>query len=436
MDTSQFTNSQPRFENIEQMETQGATCDTFRVKLYGKLHFLKRPKPKFDGDIRYQEAFRKEFETGYRLEHPNLVRYLSLDNDSILMEYVDGETLSQRLSYQPDYFKSRQNSDKFVRQLLDVVGYLHSHQVLHLDLKPDNILLTHINSDVKLIDLGFCYTDTFTDTQGHTDRFAAPEQLSAESHNPSPQTDIYALGKIIQLLPCHHKYNQVIKRSTHPDKTKRYQSIEEMLHDVNAGHRFKSLVAAFFAMMVVACFGIALAAHEAKSAPAVVDQMKNSQQTVTPDHFMEEPVNNNIVRSTSSPSQTSSLVTNHPDTMKKKQMGPVKSCYSDEEKKFMSDPSLRIVDAKEFERYKTALDNYFREVNTFLDDEDNLTRFPSGRLYQQEYNRIRRKALDKMEEDNWFWPLYNSSMNPVSKYTREYKSKMEYKAIVNANQLP
>ncbi len=51
------------------MDTQGATCDTFRVKLYGKLHFLKRLKPELAGDIRYQEALRKEFETGYRLEH-------------------------------------------------------------------------------------------------------------------------------------------------------------------------------------------------------------------------------------------------------------------------------------------------------------------------------------------------------------------------------
>ena len=178
MDSSQFSDNQPRFEAIEQMETQGATCDTFRMKLYGKLHFLKRLKSEYAGDIRYQEALRKEFETGYRLEHSNLVRYLSLDKDGILMEYVDGETLSQRLTKNPDYFKQRKNTEKLVRQLLSVLGYLHSHQVLHLDLKPDNILLTHINDDVKLIDLGFCYTDTFADTQGHTNAFAAPEQLS------------------------------------------------------------------------------------------------------------------------------------------------------------------------------------------------------------------------------------------------------------------
>ena len=115
MDASQFSANQPRFEAIEQMETHGATCDTFRVKLYGKLHFLKRLKSEYAGDIRYQEALRKEFETGYRLEHSNLVRYLSLDKDGILMEYVDGETLSQRFVRNPDYFNEEKHTEKFVR---------------------------------------------------------------------------------------------------------------------------------------------------------------------------------------------------------------------------------------------------------------------------------------------------------------------------------
>ena len=53
MDSSQFSDNQSRFDAIEQMESRGATCDTFRVKLYGKLHFLKRLKAEYAGDIRY-----------------------------------------------------------------------------------------------------------------------------------------------------------------------------------------------------------------------------------------------------------------------------------------------------------------------------------------------------------------------------------------------
>ena len=225
MESSFFSDEQPRFDAMEPIDSNGATCDTFRVKLYGKLHFLKRLKPAFVNDIRYQEAFRKEFETGYRLEHPNIVRYVSLSDEGILMEYVDGETLKQRIDSHPEYF-NKKNTEKLLRQLLDAVGYLHAHQVLHLDLKPDNIMLTRIGNDVKLVDLGFCYTDTFIDTQGRTDHFAAPEQLTGD--NVDERTDIYALGRIIEQLPEHNIYNKVIARCTANDKHDRFQSIDEL----------------------------------------------------------------------------------------------------------------------------------------------------------------------------------------------------------------
>ena len=274
MDSSQFSDNQSRFDAIEQVESQGATCDTFRVKLYGKLHFLKRLKAEYAGDIRYREALRKEFETGYRLEHPNLVRYLSLDKNGILMEYVDGETLSQRLAKNPDYFNEQKHTDKFVRQLLGVLGYLHSHQVLHLDLKPENILLTHINDDVKLIDLGFCRTDAFVDTQGYTSGFAAPEQLSGGEVDV--RTDIYAFGKILALLPNHSLYNKVIARCTAENPSARYQSIDEILYDINHRRRYFLYAAAFAAIVAVLAIGIALLTHREAAAPVIQDTPADS----------------------------------------------------------------------------------------------------------------------------------------------------------------
>ena len=270
MDSSQFSDNQPRFEAIEQVESQGATCDTFRVKLYGKLHFLKRLKVEYAGDIRYQEALRKEFETGYRLEHPNLVRYLSLDKDSILMEYVDGETLSQRLARTPDYFNEQKHTEKFVRQLLSALQYLHSHQVLHLDLKPDNILLTHINDDVKLIDLGFCYTDAFVDTQGHTNAFAAPEQKAGGEVDV--RSDIYAFGKILELLPDHSLYNKVIARCTAERPEDRYQSVGEILHDILHKRRYFLWVAVIVLLAALFAAGLALLTHQ-KNESAVIEEI-------------------------------------------------------------------------------------------------------------------------------------------------------------------
>ena len=283
MDSSQFSDHQPRFDAIEHLNTQGATCDTFRVKLYGKLHFLKRLKPEYAGDIRYQEALHKEFETGYRLEHPNLVRYISFDDNGILMEYVDGETLSQRLADNPEYFKNHKNADKLVHQLLAVLGYLHSHQVLHLDLKPDNILLTRINDDVKLVDLGFSYTDAFADTRGHTNAFAAPEQLSTHLSPLSTNTDIYAFGKILGILPDHHIYNKVIARCTKERPEDRYQSVDEILHDINRKHRYLPWVAVIVILAALLAVGMAVLTHRQQEPSPVIQEVTKDSAFVSED---------------------------------------------------------------------------------------------------------------------------------------------------------
>jgi serine/threonine protein kinase len=269
MESSQFSDNQPHFDSLEQLSHQGSTCDTFCVKLYGKLHFLKRLKLEHTGDIRYQEALRKEFETGYLLEHPHLVRYLSFEHDAILMEYVEGETLSQRIANHPDFFRNHKNTDKFIRQLLDVVGYLHSHQVLHLDLKPDNILLTHINNDVKLIDLGCCFTDSYQDTKGHTNSYAAPEQLSGRTVDE--RTDIYAIGRILEFLPEHTLYNKVIACCTAENPADRYQSVDEILYAINHRHRYPLWLAIIAFCAVLLFVGIALVTHQ-KSEPTVIEK--------------------------------------------------------------------------------------------------------------------------------------------------------------------
>lgn len=230
METSEFSNNQPSFSDAELLPVSGSTCDCYRVKLYGKLHFMKRLKPELMTDPRYVLALQKEFETGYRLDYPHLVRYLSKGDDYLLTEYVDGETLKQFVISHPGYFKSRKNANRFLSQLLEVVGYLHQHQIVHLDLKPDNILITRIGHDVKLTDLGFCYSDVFIDTTGRTDHYAAPEQV--EGKNIDERTDIYAIGKMLETLPLPSIYNKVKNRCLQEDPLKRYQSAEEMLNQL------------------------------------------------------------------------------------------------------------------------------------------------------------------------------------------------------------
>jgi serine/threonine protein kinase len=157
-----------------------------------------------------------------------------------MMEYVDGLTLGAFVEENPAYFKSVQNANRFLTQLLEVVGYLHQHQIVHLDLKPSNILITRIGHDVKLADLGYCYTDTYTDTMGRTDKYAAPEQIHGEQVDA--RTDIYAIGKLMESLPCHHINNKVIARCTAPSPSNRYQTIEELQNALKPSAHFKLIV--------------------------------------------------------------------------------------------------------------------------------------------------------------------------------------------------
>lgn len=223
METSRFTQQQEAFANAVPIETQGATSDCFTVKLYGKLHFLKRLKNEYRSNPRYVAALKKEFEAGYSLEHQNLVRYVACGDDYLLSEYVDGETLDKFAATHPEFFKKRANTDRLIVQLLNVLKYLHSHQIVHLDLKPENILITRIGHELKLTDLGFCYTDRHTDTTGGSEFYAAPEQLEA-SGVVDERTDLFAVGRILSTLPCANHYKHLITGCIRRNKNDRFQS--------------------------------------------------------------------------------------------------------------------------------------------------------------------------------------------------------------------
>lgn len=225
MDYSCFSDNQQSCL-AEPLPVSGFICEAYRVKIYGKLHFLKKLKKEHEDNILFREALRKEFEIGFRLEHPNIVRYVSFHDDEILMEYVDGEDLLAFLKNHPTYFEDAEHFDKFVGQLLSALQYLHDNQVLHLDLKPENIMLTRIGCDVKVVDLGCCYSDTFVDSTGYTTQYAAPEQLAGRKVDV--RTDIYAVGKLLELLPHPPVYNKVIKRCLNKNPQDRYPSIADL----------------------------------------------------------------------------------------------------------------------------------------------------------------------------------------------------------------
>lgn len=249
MDSSHFSQHQDIIDSAEPLNVSGATCECYRVKLYGKLHFLKRLKPELRTNPRYVAALHKEFETGYNLDHPHLVRYLACDDDYLLTEYIDGSTLKEFALTNPTFFKSKANVNRLLSSLIDVLDYLHSHQIVHLDLKPDNILITRVGNELKLTDLGFCYSDIYTDTMGRTDSFAAPEQLD-NNGTVDQRTDIFVVGRIISTLPYASRYRKKIERCTKPRKEDRYQSAAELKKDLSKPHNKWPLIAT---ITVIAC---------------------------------------------------------------------------------------------------------------------------------------------------------------------------------------
>lgn len=259
-DSSLFTTDEIDLElDAELLPVGGATSDCYRVKLYGKWFFLKRLKPQHRSSPRYLALMRKEFETGFQLEHPHLANYVRLGADFIIMEYVDGLTLTDFTATLPEFFNSKDDTLRLLTQLLDTIAYLHSHQVVHLDLKPDNIMVTRIGNDVKIVDLGFCYTDTYPDTTGGTERYAAPEQFGG-SGKVDERADIYAFGRILEQLPCASRYRDIIARCTAADPARRYPTARAVLDALRRRHSRPRRLAVT-AAVIIALFALAAALY-------------------------------------------------------------------------------------------------------------------------------------------------------------------------------
>lgn len=220
---------------------QGGTSLSYIVRKDGKEYFIKRLKPEFLSSANYRNLFQKEFTIGQSIVHPNIVSYHEFVNDDddchILMENISGVTLDKFIIERPQYFKSRRNLDKFFNQLLSALNCLHQNHVVYSDLKPENIMITQVNNDVKLIDLGFCFNDSFSTTAGTTLNYASPEAKNNGKIDVS--TDIYGIGKIIEFIGKTSAYNlpgiysKIMIKCLKTNQADRIQTTEEIVRLIN-----------------------------------------------------------------------------------------------------------------------------------------------------------------------------------------------------------
>ena len=137
----------------------------YTAKRYEKRYLLKGISPEYQSltDIRLLQE--KEFSFGISLSHSNIAETYSLEDvpeigRCIVMEYVDGLTLAEWIKTSP----SRAQRERVLAQLLEVLEYIHSLQLVHHDLKSSNVLITRNGQNVKLIDFGLSDTDSTSDS--------------------------------------------------------------------------------------------------------------------------------------------------------------------------------------------------------------------------------------------------------------------------------
>lgn len=245
MNTSDFISTlskdNKQIESRTPIDNKSKTSLSYIAKIDGKQYFMKRLRPEYIKEQRFHNIFQKEYEKGTTVNHPNIVRYEQFhdtdDDCYILMENICGETLDTFLINNPGYFSSRSNLDKFFNQLCSGLNCLHNNHIVHSDLKPQNIMITQINNDVKILDLGFCFTDSYSGTAGMTRAYAAPEQIS--NYKLDETTDIYAIGKIIEYINKNvshdipNVYTKIMLRCLKERKEERYQNTTEITKLIN-----------------------------------------------------------------------------------------------------------------------------------------------------------------------------------------------------------
>ena len=246
MDTSDFISKNTHegikgFDIVKEIGNGGGTSQSYIANTNGKEYFLKRLKKEYLVSPLYRNLYVKEYTIGSDIKHPNIVAYHDVVNNDddcyILMENIVGETLDSFIKSRPDYFKHRTNLDKFFNQLLSALKCLHDNHIVFSDLKPENIMITQVNNDLKLIDLGFCFTDSFSTSAGATKGYASPEHATGGRLDVS--TDIYGVGKIIEYIgkssaySLPNIYSKIMLKCLKINQADRIQTTDEIARLIN-----------------------------------------------------------------------------------------------------------------------------------------------------------------------------------------------------------
>lgn len=192
-----------------------------RLVRHGQVWFVKC----YDASLSESDArLQKEYEVMLALNHPSIARAGWIEEipglgKGLVMEWINGETLDSFL----DHAIPRERAE-IADNLIRAVAYMHTQGVLHLDLKPQNIMVYRQGdtTSVKIIDFGMAQMADkvlFT-TAGGTKGFSAPEQFEAD-YTPEPYSDVYSVGRILELIAPGGVYKKLSNLATQNEPAKR-----------------------------------------------------------------------------------------------------------------------------------------------------------------------------------------------------------------------